>query len=175
MQGSVDTEASPRSEKGCVIINYMLCSSLMLLTNKLSVHFLSKPGLVLCIQFTFSAVCAYAIGKLGISEVDALEWDKVSKFWPAAAAQIVTVFTGMKALQYSNVETFIVFRASMPLVLSVLDYAFLGRELPGLRSAGCLGVQSPPPQNCRHTRTSMCLGAGDGAGDSDLYDDGQQL
>ena len=37
-----------------------------------------------------------------------------------------------------NVETFIIFRASTPLVVSVLDVLFLGRQLPDLRSAFCL-------------------------------------
>ena len=35
-------------------------------------------------------------------------------------------------------ETFIVFRASVPLFLCLIDYKFLGRELPGTRSALCL-------------------------------------
>jgi hypothetical protein len=34
-------------------------------------------------------------------------------------------------LVYSNVETFITFRSSTPLVLCIFDYLFLGRELPG--------------------------------------------
>jgi solute carrier family 35 protein len=44
------------------------------------------------------------------------------------------IFTNMKTLQYANVETFIVFRSSTPLLIALLDYAFLGRELPSLRS-----------------------------------------
>lgn len=45
-----------------------------------------------------------------------------------------TLFSNIKVLVYSNVETFITFRSSTPLVLSVCDYLFLGRELPGGRS-----------------------------------------
>jgi GDP-mannose transporter len=45
-----------------------------------------------------------------------------------------TLFANIKVLVYSNVETFITFRSSTPLVLSVFDYIFLGRELPGGRS-----------------------------------------
>jgi hypothetical protein len=37
----------------------------------------------------------------------------------------------IKVLVYSNVETFITFRSSTPLVLCIFDYLFLGRELPG--------------------------------------------
>jgi solute carrier family 35 len=39
---------------------------------------------------------------------------------------------------YSNVETFITFRSATPLVLSVCDWAFLGRELPGGRSLAAI-------------------------------------
>jgi len=41
-------------------------------------------------------------------------------------------------LQYSNVETFITFRSTTPLVLCVCDYMFLGRKLPSARSVLCL-------------------------------------
>jgi hypothetical protein len=40
----------------------------------------------------------------------------------------------IKVLVYSNVETFITFRSSTPLVLCIFDYLFLGRELPGKTS-----------------------------------------
>lgn len=43
-----------------------------------------------------------------------------------------------QVLQYANVETFIVFRSSTPLLVSVLDYLFLNRELPSWRSFACL-------------------------------------
>ena len=40
----------------------------------------------------------------------------------------------MKALQLSNVETVIVFRACTPLCVSFLDYYFLNRNFPSRRS-----------------------------------------
>ena len=36
--------------------------------------------------------------------------------------------------RYANVETFIVFRATTPVIICVLDWLLLGRELPSLRS-----------------------------------------
>merc|ERR1712205_264930 len=44
------------------------------------------------------------------------------------------IFTNIKTLQYANVETFIVFRASTPIIVSVCDFIFLGRELPRAKS-----------------------------------------
>lgn len=51
-----------------------------------------------------------------------------------------TIFANIKVLQNANVETFITFRSSTPLVLSLCDYFFLGRALPNARSWLCLLV-----------------------------------
>lgn len=62
----------------------------------------------------------------------------LKKFWPVACVFLGTIFCGLKAIQYANIETFIIFRAATPIVLSFCDYMFLGRELPSLRSSFCL-------------------------------------
>lgn len=134
---SKDEEDVSTAAKTAVIISYMTVSSLMLMANKLAVEFVPAPATVLFIQFATSALFAKVMQCCG-NEVDAMEWAKIKKFILVVITQIGTIFSGMKALQYCNVETFIVFRASMPVVLCVLDYLFLGRTLPGLRSAFCL-------------------------------------
>ena len=48
------------------------------------------------------------------------------------------LYANVKTLQYANVETFIVFRSSSPILIAALDYVFLGRELPNARSWGAL-------------------------------------
>jgi GDP-mannose transporter len=137
MSGAQDEEKVSTSVKTAVILSYMSVSSLMLMANKLAVSFVPAPATVLFIQFSTSAIFAKVMELCG-NEVDALEWTKIKKFILVVVTQIGTIFSGMKALQYCNVETFIVFRASMPVILSVLDYLFLGRTLPSLRSAFCL-------------------------------------
>ena len=113
---------------------YASCSSLMLIVNKVTVHHVPAPGFVLFCQLAVSAFVMFSVGQLGIAKVDALEWPKVRAFIPVACAFLGAIFTNMKTLQYANVETFIVFRSSTPLIISVLDYMYLGRELPTLRS-----------------------------------------
>lgn len=49
--------------------------------------------------------------------------------------------------QYVPVDTVICFRASIPLVVSVLDYLMMGRELPKLRS--WLALSGAPPNTHR--------------------------
>lgn len=43
-------------------------------------------------------------------------------------------------LQNSNVETFIVFRSSTPIVVTICEYLFLNRALPNLRGWMCLAL-----------------------------------
>lgn len=112
----------------------MACSSLMLIGNKLAVHFMPAPSFILWSQLATSAGVVWFLGVLGFIIVDALSEDKVKAFGPVALVFVGTIFANMKTLQYANVETFIVFRASTPLAISACDYFFLGRELPSQRS-----------------------------------------
>jgi solute carrier family 35 protein len=137
MPSNNDEENVSGALKTAVILGYMAVSSLMLMANKLAVEFIPAPATVLFVQFATSAIFAKVMQLFG-NEVDPLEWGKVKAFILVVITQIGTIFSGMKALQYCNVETFIVFRASMPVVLTVLDYLCLGRALPGLRSTLCL-------------------------------------
>ena len=50
------------------------------------------------------------------------------------------IYCSLKALEGSNIETVIVFRSCTPLMVSVLDYFLLNRELPSRRSAMALGL-----------------------------------
>jgi len=131
---------NPKAEKWKVafaIVGYMLCSSLMLLSNKVAVHFLPAPSFVLFCQLSLTACGVWASGFFCI-EVDSLEEHKVRSYSLVALIFLSTIFANIKILQYSNVETFIVFRASTPLLISVMDWFFLGRQLPGLKSLACL-------------------------------------
>ena len=46
----------------------------------------------------------------------------------------------MKALAVSNVETVIVFRACTPIAVSIIEYTFMNRELPSIRSGISLSI-----------------------------------
>uniref|UniRef100_A0A7S0WX23 Sugar phosphate transporter domain-containing protein n=1 Tax=Pyramimonas obovata TaxID=1411642 RepID=A0A7S0WX23_9CHLO len=117
---------------------YVVMSSSMLVINKVAVTFLPAPTIVLFAQLLTSALAAVGLNSLGIVEADELQADKVKRFYIVALVFLSTIFANMKTLQYANVETFIVFRSSTPLVIAVLDYACLGRELPSYRSLGSL-------------------------------------
>mmetsp|Transcript_22387 Transcript_22387/g.26978 ORF Transcript_22387/g.26978 Transcript_22387/m.26978 type:complete len:328 (+) Transcript_22387:238-1221(+) len=120
---------------------YALCSSSMLVVNKLAVHFLPAPAIVLFFQLFSSALAVKLFAVVGWVKADELEWTKVKPFMIVAIAFLGAIFTNMKTLQYANVETFIVFRSSTPILIAILDYMFLGRELPTPRSwASLVGI-----------------------------------
>ena len=116
------------------VVGYASCSSIMLVINKLAVHFLPAPSFVLLAQVTSSWVSVRLGGALGLIEVDALERSKLVGFLPVAAAFLACIYANIKTLQYANVETFIVFRASTPLIIGIAEWYLMGRELPNARS-----------------------------------------
>ena len=117
---------------------YMLCSATLLISNKYAVYKVAAPSFILFSQLMGTALVVKAFAAAGKIEADALEKEKVKTFLPVALIFLATIFSNMKSLQYANVETFMVFRFSTPLVVSIADYLFLGRKLPSPRSWACL-------------------------------------
>lgn len=123
-----------KSRVAVTILLYVVMSSSMLVINKLAVTYLPAPSVVLYGQLATSAAAAVLLSECGVVETDKLEGEKVKKFWIVAFVFLGTIYANMKTLQYANVETFIVFRSSTPLLIAILDWQCLGRELPNRRS-----------------------------------------
>ena len=126
------------AKEAFALLGYATCSSLMLVMNKVAVHVLPAPSFVLLMQFLASWLAVKACGLCGCIVVDGLELTKLRQFFFVSLAFLACVYANIKTLQFANVETFVVFRASTPLFISLCDYAFLGRELPNMRSTACL-------------------------------------
>lgn len=120
------------------IAYYGLCSSTLLIINKLALHVISAPVFLLSIQLWFAVAAVYLLSLFRIVQVQPLRWSTAVQFSPVVVSFLGTLFSNAKVLQYSNVETFITFRSSTPLVLCICDYMFLGRQLPSSRSIACL-------------------------------------
>lgn len=114
-----------------ILCYYGLCSSTLIVINKVAVHNLRAPTFILILQLAFAAGTVKGCNLFGLLEAEKLEWRLVQPFLLIVAGFLGTLFANIKVLVYSNVETFITFRSSTPLVLSVFDWLFLGRELPG--------------------------------------------
>lgn len=120
------------------IAYYSLCSSCLLIVNKVALHILPAAVLLLSLQLWFAVGFVYWLQAFGVLKVEALCWKKAIKFTPVVLSFLGTLYSNAKVLQYSNVETFITFRSTTPLVLCVCDYLFLGRHLPSSSSLACL-------------------------------------
>lgn len=117
------------------IIAYSICSASLLLLNKVAVTYLPSVSFVLFCQFVSSITVVKGCGMMGLLEVDALSLEKVRKFWGVSFLFACCLFTNVKALQYANVETLIVFRSLSPIAVALMDFIFLDMELPNRRSA----------------------------------------
>eukprot|EP00047_Mylnosiga_fluctuans_P004676 m.235912 g.235912 ORF g.235912 m.235912 type:complete len:332 (-) comp12901_c0_seq1:134-1129(-) len=117
---------------------YSVCSSLMLILNKLAVTYIPLPSFVTFVQLASCSAFIWCLPYINGTVVDKIEWVKVKPYLIYVASFSAGIYTNMKALETSNVDTVIVFRCCTPLVVSFLDFLFLGREFPNLRSIAAL-------------------------------------
>ena len=113
---------------------FSACSASLLLVNKLCMHMLPAPSFISTIQFVATGVTCLSLKWSGLAVVDDFEWAKVKPYLYYVVMFVATIYCNMKSLEHSNVETIIVFRACCPLCVCLLDWGFLGRELPSTRS-----------------------------------------
>lgn len=116
------------------IVFYAFCSSTLLLMNKVTLSYIPAPASVFSLQLAVAVVVLATSRACSICEVDGLSIAKLRHFLPYTAAFVLCIYANGKTIEHSNVETVIIFRALSPLIVSVLDYYILGRELPNLRS-----------------------------------------
>jgi drug/metabolite transporter (DMT)-like permease len=121
------------------IISYSLCSSTLLLANKMALEYLPVPSVVSFIQI-FSSVIFILLYKMMGGHVDKIEVSKVKAYALYIVAFVAAIYANMQALAHSNVETVIVFRACSPIAVTVVEYLFMDRSWPSLRSSLSLCV-----------------------------------
>jgi GDP-mannose transporter len=103
-------------------------------TNKVAIHHVPLPGIILTLQLAVTVGFILVLRFSNLIEVDKFSWNAVATFIPYICSFNLSLYSNGRALAASNIETVIVFRALSPLCVSVLDWLFLGRELPEMRS-----------------------------------------
>jgi len=131
---------SPKAEVIAAVISYSLCSASLVLVNKLILHFLPFPSLVIVVQLLAAIFLIYGGNFFGVMDIDEMKLEFLKPYLIYTVAFSTGVYTNMMCLSTSNVETVIVARALSPLIVSFLDAIFLGRELPSQRSLFALGM-----------------------------------
>ena len=132
--GSKKASLQLKFKTSVAVFLYCLCSSSMLVINKVCVHLIPAPSFVLLSQLLASCIAVQSLHVVNGVDAGKFERAKMVSFMPVALAFTAAIFTNIKTLQYANVETFIVVRSSTPLIISLCDWLFLGRELPTRRS-----------------------------------------
>lgn len=117
------------------IIAYSICSGTLVLLNKLVLYYIGPyPSVIVSFQLFVTLIFILICKITKRLQVDDIQWIYVKPYLLYTIAFSLGVYCNMKSLSYSNVETVIVFRSISPCVVSILDYIFLGRELPSTKS-----------------------------------------
>ena len=113
------------------LLAYSVCSSLLLVLNKRALIVVGSASRLLLFQCCFAVVSLATSHVSGLMQaIEPLSLTERKRFVVVVALFVVTLFANMKSLQVANVDTVICLRMTAPLILSVLDYFFLGRQLP---------------------------------------------
>mmetsp|Transcript_3912 Transcript_3912/g.6107 ORF Transcript_3912/g.6107 Transcript_3912/m.6107 type:complete len:347 (+) Transcript_3912:20-1060(+) len=131
---------SPQTTVILAVLSYSFCSGSLVLVNKLILHHLPYPSLVITVQLLSTLLFIQIADAFHFIDVDPVRWKCVKPYLAYTVAFSLGVYCNMRSLSGANVETVIVFRALAPLFVSVLDALFLGREWPSARSWGALGL-----------------------------------
>lgn len=121
------------------IVGYSLCSSTLLLANKLAISYLPIPSVISLIQIISSTLIVFGMKAVGFP-IDDFEWSKIRVFALYIAAFVAAIYANMQALAHSNVETVIVFRACTPIAVCAIEYLFMDRAFPTVKSALSLSL-----------------------------------
>lgn len=135
-----DMEVAP-SQQTIVfgVILYALCSSTLLVINKVAMHLVPDAPFVLFCQFLFSSITVRGLmcAKPEM-DIEGIKWDKAKPFAAATLVFYLCLLSNTQALHSVNVETVIVVRSCSPIAVAFLERATLGRALPSLQGIGAL-------------------------------------
>ena len=133
----LEDSSTPKSV-GLGIVGYSLCSSTLLFANKKAIAYLPFPSVISFIQMIFTAITVLLMKYYIGVKVDNLEWSKVKAYFIYIIVFVSAMHTSMQTLQHSKLETVIALRACSLISVSIVEWLFLGRELPCRRSAASL-------------------------------------
>lgn len=125
---------------------YMTSSCLMLVANKYAVVLIPQPSLLLCIQTASSVLFVLLLKWTGLAPHEVRlcpERRTAFLFTILSFSFLATIYTNMMVLRWTGVNAFVVLRCAAPLPVALLDWLFLGRELPSVKSVlAMVGIAS---------------------------------
>ena len=93
------------------------------------------PALLLALQTLVSCGYVLAMRSAGRAQVRIVPARRTGLMYAVVSLSfLVTIYSNIMVLRYVGVNAFVILRCSTPLLVSGLDWIYLGRELPGGRS-----------------------------------------
>lgn len=132
--GSFARQASVYS----VAAGYCISAALLSIINKWAVMAFPYPGALTALQYLTSAAAVLLCGGLGLLEHDPLDSRTMWRFLPAAAIFYLSLFTNSELLLHANVDTFVVFRSAVPILVAAGETLCLGQPWPSPRTWAAL-------------------------------------
>lgn len=133
--------AAAAKDKLIWILIYSACSSSMLVINKLAVSSNGLPTVVSGAQLVVSAAVVAVMEAFGAGVLGPFERKRIVPFVVYTTMFAAGLFSNMKALMLTNVGAVIAARCCLPLIVCVIEWAFMGRMFPNTRSiASLIGV-----------------------------------
>jgi len=120
------------------VIGYMAFSSTMLIINRAAIRFFPLPSTLLVLQMAVSALLVWFFGQINYLKVDKLEWEKIKQYFGVVVVFILNLYTNVKAVQGSNVETVIVFQTLTSLAVAYGDFKLLNGGTPSIKIVASL-------------------------------------
>lgn len=154
-----DMESAPFRTKLVAVLAYSLCSSSLLVINKLAVRHLPLHNVVGAVQLAFTALFVVAARRLGYASVERFSLDRAKPFLLYTAAFAGGIYTNMKSVDYVSVGAVIAAKSCLPICVCLVEHLFLGRQLPNTRSCFALaGVLASAIIYALHDRTLQVHG-----------------
>jgi GDP-mannose transporter len=119
-----------------LLILYFVSSSSLLVLNKVAIKAIPNASLLLFTQLSSTVVIVAAPALGGKARVNFKPEGKVVRAYSTVAVVfLATIYSNFQVIHSIGINPFIVLRCSTPLMVSILDWAFMGRTLPDWKSA----------------------------------------
>lgn len=132
-QSGVEEKVS-QSAMIAMLCGHAFSASLLLVVNKWALQVLPYVWVLTTMQFVPAVLVVGLAGSLGLVEVEPLKLRKLIAFMPAAGMFFITMTAGNAVVKHSNVDTFIVMRALVPIPAAFLETLSLGEPCPSAKS-----------------------------------------
>jgi len=123
---------------GSLVIAYGSCSASMLLVNKWALLHFPLPAMLTFLQCAATALIVQLVRATGALSIESVEWRTVRDFITVPVLFALALYSSSQLLHFGDAGLQILIRTTTPAAVCILDFLFMGYELPSRRSAMAL-------------------------------------